>query len=116
MQGVKGGQTKVPRSKMQVELRNGTYRSGLGTQVAAALEQRGLPHHQDRRHAAQAVPRRRRSLLGRTARPACPTLTKDLLASNAEAGPGQRRPAGWCWCIGDDWKGLKPLAPTTPRR
>ena len=45
-----------------------------------------------------------------------PTLTKDLLASNAQAGRARRRPRRLVLVIGDDWKGIKALATERHRR
>ncbi|MER6944510.1 LCP family protein [Nonomuraea sp. NPDC000554] len=107
LQGVKGGQTKVPRSKVQIELRNGTYRSGLGTQVAAGLEQRG--YHITKIGDAPRKPYPKTTVLyspnGETR---VPTLTKDLLSGAPKLVAGAQT-SRLVLVIGDDWKGLKPL-------
>ncbi|WP_082535598.1 LCP family protein [Nonomuraea pusilla] len=107
LQGVKGGQTKVARSKIQVELRNGTYRSGLGTQVAAFLEQRG--YHITRIGDSSSKPVARTTVLyGPNGETRVPTLTKDLLAATPRL-VGSAQTNHLILVIGDDWKGLKPL-------
>ncbi|NUW32692.1 LCP family protein [Nonomuraea sp. SMC257] len=107
--GVKGGQTKVARSKVQIELRNGTYRGGLGTQVAAALEQRG--YHITKIGDTARKPYPKTSVFyspnGETS---VPTLTKDLLAATPRAVSGART-SRLVLVIGNDWKGVKPLRP-----
>lgn len=112
LQGVKGGQTKVPREKIQIELRNGTYRGGLGTQVAAALEQRG--YHITKVTDTRTKPTAKTTVLyspnGETR---VPTLTKDLLAGQTHLVPTGQTPH-LILVIGNDWKGLKPQPPTVP--
>ncbi|MEU0572697.1 LCP family protein [Nonomuraea sp. NPDC005983] len=107
LQGVKGGQTKMPRSKVQIELRNGTYRSGLGTQVAAGLEQRG--YHITKIGDTPRKPYPKTTVLyspnGETR---VPTLTKDLLSGAPKLVAGAQT-SRLVLVIGDDWKGLKPL-------
>jgi len=107
--GVKGGQTKVPRSKVQVELRNGTYRSGLGTQVAAALEQRGYQiiriGDTGRKPYQKSV-----ILYGPSGETRVPTLAKDLLTASPQLVPGART-GRLVLVVGDDWRGLKVLPP-----
>ncbi|GAA5044622.1 hypothetical protein GCM10023259_016540 [Thermocatellispora tengchongensis] len=106
--GVKGGQTKAPpRSKVNVEVRNGTWRSGLATTVAAQLEERGY-------HIAKIGDTKRKPAPKTTVfyssngSPAVPTLTRDLLTSTTRLVPNATT-ARLVLTIGDDWKGLKPL-------
>ncbi|MEV3980630.1 LCP family protein [Nonomuraea sp. NPDC049758] len=107
VQGVKGGQAKVGRSKIQIELRNGTYRGGLGTQVAAFLEQRG--YHISKIGDTARKPQAKTTLLyGPNAETRVPTLTNDLLAATPKLVAGART-NHLVLVIGDDWKGLKPL-------
>ncbi|MFI9595711.1 LCP family protein [Nonomuraea sp. NPDC052265] len=107
VQGVKGGQAKVARTKIQIELRNGTYRGGLGTQVAAFLEQRG--YHISKIGDSAKKPQPKTTLLyGPNAETRVPTLTNDLLAATPRLVPGART-NHLVLVIGDDWKGLKPL-------
>jgi LCP family protein required for cell wall assembly len=106
---VKGGQSKVPRSKVQVELRNGTYRSGLGGQVAAALEQRG--YHITKIGDTPRKPYPKSMILyGPNGETRVPTLAKDLLAASPKL-VGQARTTRLVLVIGDDWRGLKVLNP-----
>jgi hypothetical protein len=107
VQGVKGGQAKVGRSKIQIELRNGTWRSGLGTQVAAFLEQRGyhITNIGDVAHKPQA---KTTILYGPNGETRVPTLSGDLLKGVPRSVPAARTNR-LVLVIGDDWTGLKPL-------
>ncbi|MFD1543828.1 LCP family protein [Nonomuraea guangzhouensis] len=108
VQGVKGGQTKVSRSKMQIELRNGTYRSGLGTQVAAALEQRG--YHITKIGDTARKPQAKTTVFyGPNGETGVPTLTKDLLTSQTKLVAAAQT-SRLVLVLGNDWKGTKPLA------
>ncbi|MGW4426178.1 LCP family protein [Streptosporangium sp. NPDC004631] len=104
--GVKGGQSKVSRSKIQVEVRNGTGRAGLASVVAVQLEERGY-------HIAKIgdAPRRPYPKTTITYSPngaaAAPTLTRDLLASTGRLVRRAATPR-LILTIGDDWRGLKP--------
>ncbi|MGV9777330.1 LCP family protein [Streptosporangium sp. NPDC003464] len=105
--GVKGGQSKVARSKIQVEVRNGTGRSHLATQVAAALEERG--YHIAKIGDAPHKPYPKTTIAySPNGAPGAPTLTRDLLASTARPVP-RAVTARLVLTIGDDWKGLRPL-------
>ncbi|NRQ30300.1 LCP family protein [Nonomuraea sp. NN258] len=110
--GVKGGQAKVGRSKIQIELRNGTYRSGLGTQVAAFLEQRGY-HITEIGDAARKPLARTTVLYGPNGETRVPTLVKDLNAGTPRLVAGART-NHLVLVIGDDWQGLKPQRPDEP--
>ncbi|MFB4276373.1 MULTISPECIES: LCP family protein [unclassified Nonomuraea] len=107
VEGVKGGQAKVGRSKIQVELRNGTWRTGLGTQVAAFLEQRG--YHISKIGDTARKPQAKTTILyGPNGETRVPTLSGDLL----KAAPRQvaaARTNRLVLVVGDDWQGLKPL-------
>ncbi|MGW0586486.1 LCP family protein [Streptosporangium sp. NPDC002607] len=105
--GVRGGQSRVPRSKIQIEVRNGTMRSGLATLVAVQLEERG--YHVARIGDALRKPYPATTIAyspNGTAK--APTLSRDLIVSTP-------KPVSWATTgrliltIGDDWKGLKPL-------
>ncbi|GAA2844594.1 hypothetical protein GCM10010517_00810 [Streptosporangium fragile] len=105
--GVKGGQSRVPRSKIQVEVRNGTTRSGLATLVAVQLEERGyhIARVGDARH--KPYPKTTIAYSPNGAAKA-PTLSRDLLASTGL--PVARATTGrLVLTIGDDWQGLKEL-------
>ncbi|MEV0593452.1 LCP family protein [Nonomuraea cavernae] len=104
---VKGGQTKVSRSKVQIELRNGTYRGGLGSQVAAALEQRGY-HITKVTDAARKPYAKSLILYSPNGETRVPTLVKDLVTATPRAVPGART-SRLVLVVGDDWKGLKAL-------
>lgn len=107
LQGVKGGQAKVGRSKIQVELRNGTWRTGLGTQVAAFLEQRG--YHIAKIGDTARKPQAKTTILyGPNGETRVPTLSADLLAATPRQLPAARTNR-LVLIIGDDWKGLKQL-------
>ncbi len=105
--GVKGGQSRVPRSKIQVEVRNGTLRSGLATLVAVQLEERG--YHVARIGDASRKPYPATTIAySPNGAAKAPTLSRDLLA--ARPLPVRRATTGrLVLTIGDDWKGLKPL-------
>ncbi|MER6170617.1 LCP family protein [Streptosporangium sp. NPDC001681] len=105
--GVRGGQSRVPRSKIQIEVRNGTMRSGLATGVAVQLEERG--YHVARIGDALRKPYPATTIAyspNGTAK--APTLSRDLIVSTP-------KPVSWATTgrliltIGDDWRGLKPL-------
>ncbi|MFJ2028007.1 LCP family protein [Streptosporangium sp. NPDC087985] len=105
--GVKGGQTKVPRSKIQVEVRNGTNRSGLATLVAVQLEERG--YHIFKIGDAPHKPYPKTTIMySPNGAPSAPTLTRDLLTSTGRPVPRATTPR-LILTVGDDWKGLKPL-------
>jgi LCP family protein required for cell wall assembly len=107
VEGIKGGQAKVGRSKIQIELRNGTWRSGLGTQVAAFLEQRG--YHIVKIGDSARKPQPKTTIFyGPNGATRVPTLTGDLLAAAARELPAAQTNR-LVLVIGDDWKGLKPL-------
>ncbi len=107
--GVQGGQAKMPRSKVAVELRNGTYRSGLGAQVAAALEQRGY-HIVKIADTVRKPYRKSMILYGPNGETRVPTLAKDLPAGRPKLVPAART-ARLVVILGDDWRGLKALDP-----
>ncbi|MFC5823099.1 LCP family protein [Nonomuraea insulae] len=105
--GVKGGQAKVGRSKIQIELRNGTWRSGLATEVAAYLEQRG--YHIAKIGDTERKPQARTTLFyGPNGETRVPTLTNDLQKAATRAVPAAQTNR-LILVVGDDWKGLKPL-------
>jgi LCP family protein required for cell wall assembly len=107
--GVKGGQAKVPRSQVHVELRNGTYSAGLATQAAAVLEQRG--YHITKIVDAERKPYRTSVILyGPKGETRVPTLAKDLLAGEPRLVAAART-ARLVLVVGDDWRGLKTLDP-----
>ncbi|MEV4010794.1 LCP family protein [Nonomuraea angiospora] len=107
VQGVKGGQAKVGRTKIQIELRNGTWRSGLGTQVAAALEQRG--YHITKIGDSARKPQPKTTVLyGPNGETRVPTLTNDLQTSTPAKVAGAQTNR-LVLVIGADWTGLKPL-------
>ncbi|WP_449062038.1 LCP family protein [Planomonospora algeriensis] len=107
--GVKGGQARVPRSQINVEVRNGTWRSGLGTLVAAQLEERG--YHVSRIGDTARKPRPRTTIAysprGATK---APVLSRDLLASTGRLLPAETM-GRLVLVIGDDWRGVKELRP-----
>ncbi|MBB6345942.1 LCP family protein [Nonomuraea muscovyensis] len=104
---VEGGQTTVPRSQVQVELRNGTYQAGLGTQVAALLEQRG--YHVTKVGDTTRKPYAKTLVYySPNGEARVPTLTKDLVAATPAAVP-QAATSRLVLVLGDDWAGLKPL-------
>ncbi|WP_198654738.1 LytR C-terminal domain-containing protein, partial [Nocardia aurea] len=102
---VEGGQAKVSRSEVHVEVRNGTYRVGLGTQIAALLEQRG--YHVTKVGDTTVKPYGKTSILyspnGETR---VPTLAKDVITATPRSVP-QARTSRLVLVIGDDWSGLK---------
>lgn len=105
--GVKGGQSKMSRSKIQVEVRNGTGRSGLAALVAVRLEERG--YHIAKVGDAPRKPYPKTTVASSpNGAPGAPTLTRDLLASTGRSVP-RATTARLILTIGDDWKGLKPL-------
>ncbi|GAA4536576.1 MULTISPECIES: LCP family protein [Nonomuraea] len=109
LDGVRGGQTRVPRSEVAVELRNGTYRRGIATEVAAALEQRGY-HVTQVGDTARKPYRKSVILYGTNGEARVPTLARDVRTATPRAVPGART-ARLVLVVGDDWRGLKPLDP-----
>ncbi|MBF8185807.1 LCP family protein [Nonomuraea sp. K274] len=107
VEGIKGGQAKVSRSQIQVELRNGTWRSGLGTEVAAYLEQRGY-HITKIGNTARKPQAKTTVLYGPNGETRVPTLANDLPAAAPRKLAGARTNR-LVLVIGDDWTGLKPL-------
>ncbi|TDD00926.1 LytR family transcriptional regulator [Nonomuraea deserti] len=107
IEGVKGGQAKVARSKVQVELRNGTWRSGLAQEVAASLEQRG--YHIAKIGDTARKPQAKTTILyGPNGETRVPTLAGDLVAAAPRNVPAARTNR-LVLVIGEDWKGVKPL-------
>ncbi|MEV4161583.1 LCP family protein [Nonomuraea dietziae] len=105
--GIKGGQARTPRSKINVEVRNGTLRSGLATTVAVGLEQRG--YHITKIGDAPRKPVPRTTVhYSPNGASRVPTLTADLLSGTARPVPGATT-SRLVLTIGDDWKGLKAL-------
>ncbi|MDA0632194.1 LCP family protein [Nonomuraea sp. MCN248] len=106
---VRDGRTRVPPSKVALELRNGTFRPGLGTEVAAALEQRG--YHVARVGDTRRKPYRRSMILyGPDGETRVPTLARDVREAAPRAMP-RARTARLVLVVGDDWRGLKPPDP-----
>lgn len=104
--GVKGGQSKVPRSKIQVEVRNGTARRGLGSLVAVQLEERG--YHIAKIGDAPRKPYPKTTIAySPNGAAGAPTLTRDLLRSSGRLVQQATTPR-LVLTVGDDWKGLKP--------
>ncbi|GHH65994.1 hypothetical protein GCM10017673_10980 [Streptosporangium violaceochromogenes] len=107
--GVKGGQSKVPRSKIQVEVRNGTGRPNLAALVAVQLEERG--YHITKVGDAPGGPYPKTLVVYSPKGAAgAPTLTRDLLRSTGRLIRRAVSPR-LILVVGDDWRGLKP-----PRR
>ncbi|GAA3096820.1 hypothetical protein GCM10017600_01990 [Streptosporangium carneum] len=105
--GVKGGQSKVPRSKIQVEVRNGTARSGLGSLVAVQLEERG--YHIAKIGDAPHKPYPKTTIAySPKGAPGAPTLSRDVLKSSGRLVQRAVTPR-LILTVGDDWQGLKPL-------
>jgi LCP family protein required for cell wall assembly len=105
--GVKGGQAKVARSKIHIEVRNGTWRSGLATLVAANLEERGY-------HVAKIGDARRKPYPKTTiayspdGATKAPTLARDLIVSRGRLVSAATT-GRLILTVGDDWQGLKEL-------
>ncbi|MFC4057149.1 LCP family protein [Planomonospora corallina] len=106
--GVRGGQARVPRSQVTVEVRNGTWRSGLATLVAAELEERG--YHVARVGDTARKPRPK-TTVAYSPRGAAKvlTLTRDLAAGAAARLAPSAKGGRLVLVIGDDWRGLKEL-------
>ncbi|MFC6085211.1 LCP family protein [Sphaerisporangium aureirubrum] len=101
-----GRQGDVPKSKIEVVVRNGTTRGGLAAQVAAALEQRGYSVVKVGDAPIKPYPRTqiRFSANGRTR---APTLARDLVTSHYAEVTDTTTPR-LVLVIGDDWQGVKP--------
>lgn len=101
-----GRQGKVPKSKIEIVVQNGTSRGGLGTQVAAALEQRGYTVVKvgDTKRKPYA-----RTTIGYSAngQTRVPTLAGDLVVSR-NGQVARATTTRLVLVIGNDWKGLKP--------
>ncbi|WP_248959888.1 LCP family protein [Sphaerisporangium perillae] len=100
-----GRQGKVPKSKIEIVVQNGTNRSGLGGQVAAALEQRGYTVVKvgDLKRKPYAKTTIRYATDGQTR---VPTLAGDLVVSR-NAAVANVTTTRLVLVIGSDWKGLK---------
>jgi LCP family protein required for cell wall assembly len=100
-----GRQAAVPKSKIQISVENGTNRGGLGTQVAAALEQRGYTVVKvgDTRRKPYAKTTIKYSTNGQTR---VPTLAGDILVSR-NALVQDTTTTKLVLVVGSDWKGLK---------
>ncbi len=105
--GIKGGQAKVARSKIHVEVRNGTWRSGLATSVAAVLEERGYHIAKIGDTARKPYPKTTIAYSPKGATKA-PTLSRDLVSSAGRLVPAATT-GRLVLTIGDDWQGLKEL-------
>ncbi len=100
-----GRQGKVPKSKIEIVVQNGTGRGGLGTQVAAALEQRG--YTVVKVGDAKRKPVARTTIgYSTTGQTRVPTLAGDLLVSRNTLVQKATTPR-LVLVIGSDWKGLK---------
>ncbi|MEV4104465.1 LCP family protein [Nonomuraea sp. NPDC049649] len=107
--GVRGGRTRVPRSKVALDVRNGTTRAGAAAEVAAALEQRG--YQVTRVGDTPRKPHRKSKILyGPAGEKRVPTLTRDVRRAAARAMPDART-ARLMLIVGDDWRGLRPPDP-----
>nr|WP_239082049.1 LCP family protein [Microbispora rosea] len=102
---VKSGEQKIPKSQIQIVVRNGSGQQGLGTQVAAELEQRGyhiVKVEQAPRPYAKTViaysanGESRASRLLRELKKTRSRLVRTATTQTLVLG------------IGADWKGLKP--------
>ncbi|MBG0826861.1 LCP family protein [Planomonospora sp. ID67723] len=103
--GIKGGQTRIARSKIHIEVRNGTWRSGLATLVAAKLEEQGYHIAKIGDTARKPYPKTTIAYSPKGATKA-PTLSRDLLVSRGRLLPGATT-GRLVLTIGDDWQGLK---------
>ncbi|GAA1257294.1 hypothetical protein GCM10009677_04560 [Sphaerisporangium rubeum] len=101
-----GRQGDVPKSKIEVVVRNGTNRSGLAAEVAATLEQRGysVVLVGDAPHKPYPKTQVRYSPNGRSR---APTLARDLVTSHY-AEVTDTTTTRLVLLIGDDWRGVKP--------
>ncbi|MEO3810584.1 LCP family protein [Sphaerisporangium sp. B11E5] len=101
-----GRQGDVPKSKIEVVVRNGTTRSGLAAQVASDLEKRGysvvrVGDAPDKPYPKTQV---RFSANGKTR---APTLARDLVTFRY-AEVSDTTTTRLVLIVGDDWKGVKP--------
>lgn len=104
---LRGGQAKVPRSGVQIEVRNGTYRAGLGTLAAAQLEQRGYQITKVGDTAGKPYPKTA-ILYSPNSRTRVPTLSRDLVTATPTEVPDATT-TRLVLIIGDDWDGLEPV-------
>jgi LCP family protein required for cell wall assembly len=100
-----GRQGKVPKSKIEIVVQNGTNRGGLGTQVAAGLEQRGYTVVKVGDSKRKPYPKTTigYSTNGQTR---VPTLAGDILVSRNSLIKNAVTPR-LVLVVGSDWKGLK---------
>ncbi|MEV6979775.1 LCP family protein [Sphaerisporangium sp. NPDC051017] len=102
-----GREAKVPKSKIEISIQNGTTQAGLGSQVAAALEQRGYSVAKVGDAKVKPYPKTtiRYSSSGQSR---VPTLAGDLVTSR-NAMVTDTTTTRLVLVIGADWKGLKPM-------
>ncbi|MEV7965924.1 LCP family protein [Sphaerisporangium sp. NPDC088356] len=100
-----GRQGKVSKSKIEISVQNGTTRGGLGTQVAAALEQRGYTVVKVGDTKRKPYPKTT-IMYAADGQSRVPTLAGDLLVSRS-APVKNVTTTRLVLVIGSDWKGLK---------
>jgi LCP family protein required for cell wall assembly len=107
-----GRQATMPKSKIEIVVQNGTTRGGLGSEVAALLEERGYTVVKvgDAKHKPYPKTTIRYSTNGQTR---VPTLAGDLLVSRNALVTNTTTPR-LVLVIGSDWKGLK-VAPVSEK-
>ncbi|MEV7011413.1 LCP family protein [Streptosporangium sp. NPDC051022] len=101
---LRGGQIKVARSRIEIEIRHTAARATTAAQVAAALEQRGY-HIARVREVGKPAPETT-ILYSPNGQTRVPTLARDLLKSRS-VPVQEARTSRLVLVIGDDWRGLK---------
>ncbi|MFF4775425.1 LCP family protein [Microtetraspora fusca] len=103
--GVKSGEQKIPKSQIHVIVENGTGRQGLGTTVAAELEQRG---YHIRKISSAAKPYTKTVLMySPNGESRAPRLYRELLTARTHRAQNAKTQT-LVLVLGADWQGLKP--------
>jgi LCP family protein required for cell wall assembly len=103
--GVKSGEQKIPKSQIHIVVENGTGSQGLGSQVAAELEQRGY-------HIVKIVPAKKpyaKTFIKYSPNGAtrAPRLFRELNTSKTFL-VAKARTQSLVLVLGADWQGMKP--------
>ncbi|MFC4010548.1 LCP family protein [Nonomuraea purpurea] len=101
---LRGGQIKVARTRIEIEIRYGTAGASKARQVAAALEQRG--YHIARVRDGHKPYSKTTILYSPNGQARVPTLARDLIRSRSSPVP-KAQTTRLVLVIGDDWRGLK---------
>jgi len=103
-ENVKSGEQKIPKSQVQIIVQNGSGKQGLGTQVAAQLEQRG--YHIVKVASAKKPAAKTLVKYGPNGESRAPRLVGELRKSKTQA-VHDTDTKSLVLVVGADWTGLK---------